>query len=487
MRHRLSKSRFVTGLQCHKYLWWKVHEPDASELKVDPETQFRFDQGTRVGELAQSYVPGGVLIDLPYYQIREKVEATRDALRSDPPAIYEASFLADGVFVAVDILEKVNGGFRIIEVKSSTSVKPYNIPDAAVQAHVLCQAGLSVVGAEIMHLNTECRYPNLDDLFIRADVTTEVEGVLGTVPGEIQAQLRMLSGPLPTVPVGAHCSDPFGCDFWDRCWPELPEHHIRTLSGVGEKKEADFREWGIKTLADIPNDHRLNAVQKRQLRAVREDRLVVEGDLADALDSLRFPIAYLDFETVAPAVPVWDGCGPYGMVPVQFSVHVEAEDGRVTHHEWIAAGPEDPRTALAQDLVEVLEGSASMVAYSAGFESGCLKDLARAVPSLSDALLHIVERLEDLLPIVRNHVYHPDFHGSFSLKKVAPALLGEDAYQDLEIAEGQLASVELHRLMFEKDDMDPQEWEALRRDLLAYCKEDTLLLVKLRRRLGEVV
>ena len=118
---RLSKSRFVAGVQCHKLLWWKVHEPDAVELQPNIVLQDRFDQGSQVGELAQTQFPGGTLIDFPYREVDAKIEATRLALDFAAPAIYEASFLADNTFVAVDVLERLDDGFRSIEVKSSSS------------------------------------------------------------------------------------------------------------------------------------------------------------------------------------------------------------------------------------------------------------------------------------------------------------------------------------------------------------------------------
>src|SRR6266705_5963310 len=134
--HRLSKSRFTSGLQCHKKLWWEVHEPDAIELQPDKVLQDLFDQGRQVGELARTRYPGGVLIDLPHHARAERVAATQKALDAGAPAIFEATFIADGTFVAIDVLEKQKDGYRLTEVKSSTSQKDEHIPDVAVQARV---------------------------------------------------------------------------------------------------------------------------------------------------------------------------------------------------------------------------------------------------------------------------------------------------------------------------------------------------------------
>lgn len=168
---RLSKSRFTAGLQCHRQLWWMVHEPEAPELVPGPQQQAIFDQGRRVGEVARGYVPGGRRVDLPHDAFRERIAATRRFLDEDAPAIYEASFFADDVYAAVDILERDGDGHRLIEVKSSTRVRDEHVADIAIQLHVLRRCGLLVTGAELMHLNRECIFPDLADLFVRVDVT----------------------------------------------------------------------------------------------------------------------------------------------------------------------------------------------------------------------------------------------------------------------------------------------------------------------------
>src|SRR6266581_6570430 len=189
---RLSKSRFTSGLQCHKKLWWEVHEPDAIELQPDKVLQDLFDQGRQVGEAARTRYPGGVLIDLPHHAGAERVAATQKALDEGAPAVFEATFIADGTFVAIDVLEKQGDSYRLIEVKSSSSQKPEHIPDVAVQARVAAACGVKVTAAEVMHLNKEFRYPDTGDLFARTDVTGAVVEFLPTVSDEIARQREML-------------------------------------------------------------------------------------------------------------------------------------------------------------------------------------------------------------------------------------------------------------------------------------------------------
>src|SRR2546425_12158901 len=476
---RLSKSRYLSGLQCHKQLWWRVHEPDAPELSPTPGQQNLFAQGREVGERARGYVPGGELIDLPFYQYDNRVTATRAALTRDVPAIYEAWFLADETYVGVDILEHTSRGYTVIEVKASNSRKPEHLPDAAVQVHVLRRAGLQVERAEVMHLNPECRYPDLSTLFVREDVTALVEGALIGVPDELAAQRRMLEGPLPDVPIGEHCTNPYACPFIERCWPALPDHHVSKLYRIERKRALELEADGYATLYDLPSDLELSVIHARQVKAVQSGRMVVEPTLPKALAQFASPLAFLDFETVSLAIPRWPGCRPWQQVPVQFSVHAEERGGGFAHHQWIAGGPDDPRPALAEALVEACAGARKIVAYYASFERECIRQLREAVPSLERELTRIEQRLVDLLPAIRNHVYHPDFGGSFSIKKTLPALVPGESYGDLKIADGETATVELLRLMFEGATMPPDERAALRRALLAYCARDSWAMVKM--------
>lgn len=184
----LSKSRFQTGLQCHRLLWLRVHEPTAPELAIDPRLQASFARGQHIGELARAEFPGGILIP----NDDRRVDATRQAIADGVSTLFEASFASADVLVSVDVLERETNSWRLIEVKSTTSVKPQHITDAAVQAYVLSSAGLDVTHVEIMHLNAACSHPNLRDLFMREDITAEVAKVSPTLPHTIERQLTMV-------------------------------------------------------------------------------------------------------------------------------------------------------------------------------------------------------------------------------------------------------------------------------------------------------
>ena len=480
-RVRLSKSRFVAGGQCHKLLWWKVHEPAAGELQVGKVLQDLFDQGVIVGKLATDQFPGGVLIDLPHQAVAERVTATQTALDAGAPAIFEASFFADRVFVAVDVLLKTGTGHTLIEVKSSTEVKDEHIADAAIQAWVLSRSGVAVDRVEIMHLNKEYRHPGQGPLLVREDVTERIEAWQVRIPKMVAAQLAMLEGPLPEVAVGAQCWEPRECPFFERCWSQDPDH-IRNLYSTGAKKTVAYIGQGIHRISDLAPAAKLSDTARRQIRAMKEQRLIVEPTLARALEGFDRPLGYLDFETVARAVPVWDGLAPWGQATAQFSFHEELPDGTHRHVGWLAEGPHDPRRELAEAMIAATKGARRIVTYSA-FEKTRIGELKRLVPELADPLQDLLDKLVDLLPVVRNHVYHPDFGGSFSLKAILNPLVPSLSYQDLVIVDGMVASVEIARLLFVAHRIPVAERDRLRQDLLDYCERDTWATVELMRTL----
>jgi predicted RecB family nuclease len=475
---RLSKSRFMAGLQCHKLLWWKVHEPNAPELQPDKVLEDLFNQGSQVGVLARDQFGGGTLIDLPHHEADARVARTKEAISAGAPALFEGTFIEDNTFVAADVLLRDGKGWRLIEVKSSSSVKEEHVPDAAVQLHVLRKSGLDVRAVEIMHLNKEFAHPDQGALFAREDVTQAAMEIVPTVPGLLGDQLAAANGKLPTVAIGAQCFDPRPCPFMDRCWPQ-DHDHITQLIGVGPVKSVAYMARGINTIGDLPANERLSAPAKRQIRSLKSKQVIVEPGLAEALKSFDYKLGFLDFETVSRAVPVWDGMHPWEMTAAQFSYHEARPDGTYSHAEHLAEGPQDCRPLIARKLVEATINAERVVMYTT-FERTRIKKLAEQLPSLRVELSELAEKLVDMHPLIKDFVYHPDFGGSFSLKDVLTPLVPEMSYTDtIAINNGQLASVEIARLLFMAGKIPREEHDRVRADLLAYCKQDTLAMVRL--------
>jgi predicted RecB family nuclease len=457
----LSKSLFVAGHQCHKLLWWKVHEPNALELQPNKVLQDRFDQGKQVDTLAHQHFAG--------------VEGSR----------FQAAYEADGVRIRVDVLLPDGDGWRLIEVKSSNSAKDEHLIDCAVQLYVLEANGVRVTAVEVMHLYRECRHPDLSNLLTRTDVTEAVRALLPAIPDQIKAQSAMLTGELPEAPIGRHCEEPYDCPFTKRCWPQDADHIIN-LHNVGVVRAAKYMSEGVHTVWDIQGKKKkLTDIETRQLRAMKENRLIVEPGLRDALKPFDCKLAFLDFETIQRAVPVWPGMAPWGQEAAQFSCHVANDNGAYDHFEFLAEGPTDCRPALAEAMIAATRDAERVVTYTP-FEKTRIKSLQQSVPHLRDELVMLENKLIDLFPVIKAHVYHPDFHGSFSLKYILTPLVPELTYNDLVIVDGMVASVEIARLLFVSGAISTQEMARVRYELLRYCDRDTCAMVRLLRRLREI-
>lgn len=479
----LSKTRFMAGLQCPLQLWLRANEKNSPELEVDEVSRARMDSGNRVGELARGYFPDGVLIEGERYEYDKKCAQTLDVIDDRALVIFEAAFEHEGTFVAIDVLEREPGGWVIREVKSSTRVKDEHIPDVAVQIMTARAAGLNVLRAEVVYLNRDCRYPDLSNLFTSEDVTAQAEKLIPdliAIEGDLQSIMTQAA---PEADLGPRCDSPRACPFKGRCWPELPEHHVSTLYRLGKVKAQSLIAEGVQTVDQIDAGIKLSAIAARQVDSVRSEKMIVEAGLSGDLESLNFPAAFLDFETVSMAIPVWEGCAPYTQVPVQFSSHMMGVDGQVEHSEWLADPGGDPRPSLAHALVSACADATSVVAYNAGFERACIMGLVEVCPELEEELVTIAGKLVDLLPIVRNNVYHPQFHGSFSIKSVLPALVPGAGYGELEVASGDVAALKLEQMMLGELKGDSGE---LREALLKYCEMDTYAMVELYRKLLEI-
>lgn len=299
----LSKKTFVAGAQCHRRLWWQIHEPASLELRESVVLRHRLEEGAQVGLAARAHVmPPGVLIDRGGRSLGAMLSDTRAAIAdSSVDVIYEACAIAHSTLIFADILQRVSGGFVLIEVKMTTSLSEVKqLPDIAVQAYVLRAASVPIVRCEVMHLNRACSYPDLSNLFEREDVTDAIEAQLETIGAELSRQLEVVQLPVaPKVDPGAHCTDPERCPFMSRCWPALPAHHVSTLYRSNKNKTAEYLASGWETIHDLPDTVKLSTIAARQRRSVRSGKVLIERDaLVEALATVAQPVAHLDFETV---------------------------------------------------------------------------------------------------------------------------------------------------------------------------------------------
>lgn len=474
----LSKSRFMSGLQCHKRLYLECFHPDLAE-PISEQQQAVFDTGTEIGALARDLFSGGMSINEASFHHDAAMVATQSALYDDGvPVIYEAAFQYDGVRTRTDILVRISeGSFDLIEVKSSTQVKEEHIPDVSVQMYVLNGCGINVRRACLGYINKEYIYQggdyDLGQLFRIEDITNAVKQMQPDIPLLLEGMREPLWNlEPPEIKAGRHCSNPYECIFYNHCHADEPEHHISQLPRATEKLIQSLEKAGISDIRYIPVGFAgLNAIQTRVRDCVVNNRLHLDDDLPQALQRLEYPIHFLDFETFNPALPLYIGTRPYQVIPFQWSDHILEENGELRHEEFLHEGPDDPRELFAKSLLKTLGTGGSIVVYSS-YEAARIRELAATFPEMAADLLRLLDgRFVDLLQLVRKHCYHPEFHGSFSIKSVLPSLVPGLDYKDLNISDGGMASVAYAEMI--RPETSAERRDFLKRGLLAYCKRDT--------------
>jgi hypothetical protein len=475
---RLSKSRFLAGLQCRKRLYLEIHHRDLA-TDPGPATQRIFASGHKVGELARNQFPGGVLIDPPPYEIERALRETETAIADGASVVYEPAFIHDNVFIRADVLARTDtGAWDLIEVKSTTRTSDTHVADAAIQRHVARGAGLSIRNTYVMHLNRGCRYPDLSNLFELDEVSDRIDAMWPELAPRVAEFNELLIQPAaPHVPIGKHCTTPYDCSFMEHCWRNVKHPSIFTIPRISAEKIDALVRQGVTGIERVPETFRLSENQRRYVDFFKSgQKQILSPAIADALAILEYPLYFLDFETMADPVPRLDGLGPYHQYPFQFSLHVMQPDGTIEHREYLHPDTTDPRGPLTEALIRTIVGTGTIVAYNAPFEQRVIRDLSRRFPKHRRQLMGCLDRFFDLLVIFRDHYFDPDFGGSNSIKHVLPVLVPELSYATLEVQSGDLAQLAWQEMI---SSADASRRLALAGSLKRYCELDTWAMVRL--------
>ncbi len=477
----IPKSKFIAGCQCLKRLYWQVHEPELAG-KPDAAAVAIMEQGREVGKLARQLFVGGV--EVPFGDPEEALRITRKLIANpEVPAIFEAAFENGGVFVRVDVLQRRRDGrWRLVEVKSTADLKEEHLDDVGIQTRVVSRSGLDLASSCLAHVNRDYVFQggsiDVRRFFRIRNLTRRVERLLPRLTFQLRAELTVLAMPkAPDLPTGRHCTEPVACEFFDRCNPPLPNDHIGYLPRLHASAAEELEEMGVESIFEIPDDFPLSERQRRACTAVQTGDPWFSAELGKELERLQHPLYFMDFESVNPAIPRFSGMRPFDQLPFQWSLHVQREPrAESEHHEFLATDSSDPRREFISSLCTALGDRGSIVVYAA-FESQRLSELAAWLPEFAEPIKRIQSRLWDLLPVVRNHAYHPAFAGSYSLKAVLPALVPEMSYDGMEVANGQDAGLAWQSLV--SGNADGAWLDRIRKALFEYCGKDTLALVKL--------
>jgi len=494
----ISKSSFILGQQCYKSFWFDINNEEPTN-PPDEGALERLSAGNEVGEISKELFPNGK--EVPYFsgEPLKMAMLTKEYIEEGITSIYEASFIYDDIFVRVDLMNKTDKGWDIYEVKSSTRIRSYHEYDVSIQWHVLKSLNLIELNdAFIVTLNNQ--FSKSDRINpIKLFNIDSVKQIAEENQPEVIEKIHKLKSIAanqnePKVKIGPHCKKPHSCVYFDKCWPRSADDidSIFRFYRMNLDKKLNLYNKGVETFKQINPNESLNPIQKIQLIAYKKDGPVIDKKkIQNFIDKIQYPISYFDFETFTDAVPIYDSQRPHMQMPFQFSLHVQTTKDNTfnideNHYGFIAKHDEDPRRAIAESMIKSFPKTGTIIAYNQSFEKNCIKSLAEYCPDLAEDLLSLNKRFIDLIePFRSGGYYDKEFRGSFSIKKVLPALCPNDSeldYKQLDISNGGMASS-----AFKEMRTQSIEQINLTRDKLSkYCRLDTYAMYAIYQKLLQI-
>ena len=470
----VSKRIFLNSLACPTLGWLMRLKSEKVSREPTIAESFRMEQGKDIGRRARELYPEGFLVDeLDIISASKKTKI----LMNDPnvPVIFEGSFTIDGFSAKADILKRKNDGWHIIEVKSNVVDKAEFIDDMAYTAMVIGRTDYPISNISILLISRDFRLGmDNSELFVEIDHTEDVKNRVEEFKPLWETIEKITRQPIKPEPeLRFECRK---CELFKKCLGENIENHIFELPRLTQSKFDKLTEQGIVCIENIP-DKLLTKNQLRVKNCVQSKEQFVGKHLKNELESIMWPAYYLDFESVMTAIPLYPDIPPYTQIPTQYSIHKCSKSGHIVDHfEYLANQNSDCRRELAENLINDLKGDGSIMVYS-NFEKIIINGLGREYPEFLGDLNSLTDRMIDLEAIIRKNFYNPDFHGSISLKNTLPVLVPDMSYEGLEITDGDNAMAIFAFLALGK--YKNEEIETIKRNLLEYCKQDTMSMVKL--------
>ena len=493
-----SKSKYCGLWQCPKIAWLKKYKPE--EYIIDENTKSRMENGNIVGDLAMQLF--GDYNEVTTYtnnklDIPKMIEKTKQYMLDGLDNICEASFNYNGLYCAVDILRKQDNGYAIYEVKSSTHEDNYvYIVDIAYQKYVLEHCGVKVTGTYLVNINSDHIFDGtlkLNELFKITDVWKFVVDEQKEVEEKIKMAEKLLEDKNePNIDISCNCNSPYKCGFWKYCSKHLPKPSVFDLYRLNFSKKIEYYNRGIISFDDLEKTGWfLGDIRNRQIEYALHDKgvYVDKENIKKFLDTLSYPLYFLDFETQQPIIPLYKGTRPYQQIPFQYSLHyIENKGGELKHKEFLGISGEDPRRGLAEALCNDIPAGACVLAYNKKFECGRIGELAEIFPDLQKHLYSIEFSIKDLLdPFRYGYYYKKEIGGSFSIKSVLPAMFPDDPTLNYHNLDGVHNGGEAMSIFPKIKDMPLKEQEVARHNLLKYCELDTFAMVKIWQELETLV
>lgn len=486
----LSKSMYCKCVQCNKMLWLEKHKPEEiSEI----DNSSVLDNGTKVGELAKKLF--GDYIDIEYSDdLNKMISDTKNAMKNKICNITEASFDYNGNFCSVDILRKNDDDYEIYEVKSSTGVSNIYLDDISYQYYVLTKCGLNVTKACIVHINNKYirnGVLEINKLFNIVDETSVAKNKFNEIDEKIKDINKYMERKTEEEKdIDTYCFKPYECEFYNYCSRNIGNNTVFDISGMQLSTKFNIYHSGFYKFEDLINSD-INSKYKEQIDYELNNKgdKVLKDKIKKFLDTLSYPLYFLDFETYQQSIPLYDGISPYEQIPFQYSLHYyECDGAKLKHKEFLSEPNIDPRRSLALRLVSDIPMNVCVLAYNMSFEKRVIKKLSTLYPDLSNHLMNIYDNMKDLMiPFKNREYYNRDMKGLYTIKYVLPALFPNDPslnYHNLELVHN---GSEASNTFSELGKYTKEEQTEIRKHMLEYCGLDTYAMVKIYNKLREKV
>jgi predicted RecB family nuclease len=480
-RPLLSKSAFMRAVQCPKSLYLYKKHYDLKD-KPSKEQQAIFDRGNNVGMIARNAFPGGFdAFPGNHMEYEQWLNNTQNAIKRGEKIIYEAAFCYNRIISAIDILVRHKDKWYAYEVKSSAKVTNAYITDASIQYYVMRNSGIELEDFKIVHLNTAYELKGRlepSKLFTGVSVIEDLKKALGLIEEKIREAMNVLAeNKIPEVSIGTQCFDPYPCDFKGYCWKNVPKNSVFELTGLHKEQQFNFYHSGIETIDQIPKDSSLQKVHNLHINNL-DSPIVNTQALRKYLDNLQYPLYFADFETFMPAIPLFEGNHPFQQMPFLYSLHYKKDiSSEPEHKDFLGGIDKDPSEDFLKSFLNDTKGEGDIMVYNLSSEKSILLKLGKQFPQYNQEVNERASRMKDLIiPFKDLLYYHPLMKGSYSIKAVLPALVPELSYTLLQINNGNVASAEFEKLIYETDIFKLAEKKDFLRE---YCKMDTLAMVKI--------
>jgi hypothetical protein len=475
----VTKEVFLNSQLCATKGWY-LRQREQAPAPTEGEL-FRMEQGIEVERQARSLFPNGIFV--PAAAPAEAASKTKQLMEA-ASVLFEATFFIDGYIAKPDILKRSSTGWDVMEVKSSledTQQLDDFVDDLAYTVMVVQRCGITVSCAALVLISRGYRKGmGANRLLTVVDQTVAVmERVRAFLPvwQNVAEETAEATRPQPTL--NSECKR---CDFFpSQCLGKGVASPAIYLPNLHKTKIAQLGALGCHEIEHLPHDFPLTDAQSRVVICVRTKQPYVARTLSEELSKMQWPAHYLDFETVMTALPLYDGSPPYEQLCTQYSIHHCSAPGNVIgHSEYLSEPERDCQREVAERLLTDVGTDGSIIVYS-HFEEVRVSALAERFADLAPALTKLKDRIFDLLPVIRRCFYHHGFGGSYSIKAALPALATEMSYEGLGIGDGDTAVARFAKMALAM--YSPEEAKKVRKELLEYCEQDTLAMVRLHEKL----